>query len=309
MRTARPLHVGMLLSSIALGALALTTLGCDEPEEITLTVAAVADLHGALEPRTFLTARRDKVEVGGASLHAAYLRILRKKTEGPLVLLDGGDMFQGTLVSNTVEGEPVVRYYNHVGVDAAALGNHEFDYGPSGPNSVPKQPGDDPRGALKQRISQARFPVLAANVVDAAGKTPSWLRRSLLIERGGVKVGIIGAATIETPYTTVRANLVGLNFLEPEEPVRREAEALRRRGADFILLTSHIGGSCRDNDPAKADDLSTCTDDELFQLLRKLPRGLIDAAVGGHTHQAISKRVNGTAVLQPFSNSQYLSWV
>jgi 5'-nucleotidase len=286
------------------GALAMG--GCHSP---TVTVIAMADTHGALEPYEATTLNGEKVQYGGAALMAAYVKVLRDHASGPVVLLDAGDMFQGTLVSNTVEGEPVVRFYNRLGVDAAALGNHEFDYGPEGEDSVPKHPGEDPRGALKERIREARFPVLAANVVDETGQTPSWLKRSILIERGGIKIGIVGAATIETPYTTVRANLTGLTFLDPVDPVKNEALELRRRGATFVLLTSHIGGECSDNSPEKVDDLSTCSNDELFKLLNKLPTGLIDAAVGGHTHQAITKRVNGTAVLQPWAQAKYVSWV
>jgi 5'-nucleotidase len=98
-----------------------------------------------------------------------------------------------------------------------------------------------------------------------------------------------------------------LHFLDPVEPVRLEAERLRREGkADIVILTAHSGGGCKDNsDP---DDLSSCEDGELFKILRALPEGLIDVAIGGHTHKGIAKRVNGTLVLQAFSRGRAVGW-
>ena len=66
-------------------------------------------------------------------------------------------MWQGTLESNLGEGAAVVDAYNAMGYTAAAVGNHEFDFGPAGPAAIPEQPGDDPRGALKLRIAEAQF--------------------------------------------------------------------------------------------------------------------------------------------------------
>src|SRR5690606_6613043 len=60
--------------------------------------------------------------------------------------------------------------------------------------------------------------------------------------------------------------------------------------------------------PEAIEDLSSCSDGEMLQVLKALPRGLIDAAVGGHTHMGVAKRVNGTAVIQPFARSQYVAW-
>ena len=88
------------------------------------------------------------------------------------MLVDAGDMFQGTLESNLGEGAAVVRAYNLLGYDAAAVGNHEFDYGPVGPAPTPRAPGDDARGALKARAAEARFPFLDANLADVASGAP-----------------------------------------------------------------------------------------------------------------------------------------
>ena len=81
------------------------------------------------------------------------------------MLIDAGDMFQGTLESNLQEGAPVIAAYNLLRYDAAAIGNHEFDYGPVGPAAMPTAPGDDPLGALKAGLAKRT--------------SPSWRRTSL----------------------------------------------------------------------------------------------------------------------------------
>ena len=133
---------------------------------VTISIVGTNDLHGHIEalPR-----------LGG---YIANLRRARARDGGGVVLLDAGDMFQGTLESNMNEGAAVVRAYNALKYDAAAIGNHEFDFGPVGPATAPRAPGDDPRGALKARAAEAQFPFLAANLVDAAtGALPAWPQR------------------------------------------------------------------------------------------------------------------------------------
>src|SRR5262245_58021783 len=130
-------------------------LACSGSGPRMLTVVGTSDLHGHLE---------GDGNAGGVALLGGYLSVLRQRPA--VVLLDAGDMFQGTLVSNLGEGAPVVRAMNALGYRAAAIGNHEFDYGPVGEASVARNPGEDPRGALKARAREARFPLLAANVIE-----------------------------------------------------------------------------------------------------------------------------------------------
>src|SRR4051812_9682287 len=121
---------------------------------VTLTFLATTDMHGHVEPeRAELPldgppdAKKASVLRGGLALFGGYVANARRENPGHVVLLDAGDMLQGTLVSNLGEGRVVVRAMNAVGYGAAAVGNHEFDFGPAGPRVVPKAPGDDPRGA------------------------------------------------------------------------------------------------------------------------------------------------------------------
>src|SRR5258705_13805129 len=179
---------------------------------ITISVVATTDLHGGVLPRG---------ERGGLALFGGYVRNLRAarvRDGGGTLLVDSGDMFQGTLESNLNEGAAVVRAYNTLGYAAAAIGNHEFDFGPAGPDEAVRTPGEDPRGALKARAAQARFPFLAANTVDTAtGQPVMWPngKPSTMVTVRGVRAGLIGATTIDTAAQTIAANLGGVTFTPP----------------------------------------------------------------------------------------------
>ena len=222
-----------------------------------------------------------------------------------VLLLDSGDMWSGTLMSDRTEGALGVAAYNAMGYDAAAIGNHEFDYGPVGPE---RTGGEDPLESLKERLAEAHFPMLSANLVDkTTGKRPDWpnLKASVLLERGGFVVGLVGATTEETPSITFPHVGEALAFTDAAKAVGAEAQALREQGADLVILVAHIGGQCRDfSDP---DDLSSCDNEsELFTLVRALPKGLIDIALGGHTHRPVAHRVNGVLVAHTGSAGTHL---
>ena len=107
-------------------------------------------------------------------------------------------MWQGTLESNLVEGSTVVEAYNAMQYTAVTIGNHEFEFGPIGELAIPESDEDDPRGALRQRIREAQFPVLSANIVNKeTGELIDWenVTPSIMVEAAGVKVGIIGLIT------------------------------------------------------------------------------------------------------------------
>jgi 2',3'-cyclic-nucleotide 2'-phosphodiesterase (5'-nucleotidase family) len=261
---------------------------------VTLSIVGTNDLHGALERLPLLAG------------FLANLRAARAADGGGVVLLDGGDMFQGTLESNLGEGADVVQIYNHLGYTAAAIGNHEFDYGPEGPAVIAATPKDDPRGALKARAREATFPFVVANILDAAtGAQVAWpnVQPSVLVEVAGVKVGIIGATTEATPHTTMPANFVGLAMTTPAPAIAAQAAALRARGAQVVVATMHIGSACRKFE--NPDDLSSCEKDtELSRLTAALPKGAVDVIVAGHTHAAVAHRFDGIAVIESASSGR-----
>lgn len=275
----------------------------------TLTVIATTDFHGALEPEEVRLASGQSITIGGPGVLSAYMKIIKSKAPGPVLYLDAGDLFQGTMASNMFEGAPVTRLFNYFAPAAAALGNHEFDYGPVGPKSVPRNSSDDGQGALKKLIQNSKFPILAINLRDESGKMPAWIKGSIVKEIDGVRVGVIGAADEATPSTTNRMNLKGLRFLNPLEPVRAEAERLRKEeGVSAVVLVIHTGGGCDDNRLDRQDDLSSCKIADVFPLVEELPEGLVDVVVAGHTHRGVAKRINRTVILQTFSQGRYVGW-
>ena len=272
---------------------------------ITISVVATADLHGGVLPRG---------ERGGLAMLGGYLRNIRAarvRDGGGMLLVDSGDMFQGTLESNLNEGAAVVRAYNGLGYAAAAIGNHEFDFGPAGPDETPRTPGEDPRGALKARAAQARFPFLAANTIDTAtGKPVAWpnVTPSTMVTVRGVRIGLIGVTTIDTAAQTIAANLGGLMFAPLAPAIAREAMSLRGRGATIVIVLAHAGGRCTKLDDP--EDLSSCDQmAEIINMVRQLPNGMVDMISAGHTHQAMAQEVAGVPVVEAYSSGRSFSRV
>lgn len=271
-------------------AAAACLMACGSPVR-QVRVIQTSDVHGYYGAPA-------KPDAPGGLRSLAALVEAERSSRGGILLIDSGDMWSGTLLSDRTEGQLGVRAYDVLGYDGAALGNHEFDYGPVGPR---REGGDDPFGALRSRLAEADFPILAANLVDRkTGKIPDWpgLAASALVERGGIRIGLVGAITEDTPSITFPHVGDRLRFDPAGPAVIREARALRKAGAEIVLLLAHLGGGCRSFDDP--DDLSSCDGESpLFELVRSLPSGLVDAAFGGHTHRAIAHRLRGVAVLQP----------
>ena len=263
---------------------------------VTLSIVGTTDLHG----RVFPSDGR-----GGVAQFGGYLRNLRAARAldgGAVLLLDAGDTFEGGIASNLSEGALVVDAYNALGYDALAIGNHEFDYGALDTVSVDGAP-PDMRGALKAAAARARFPFLAANLIDeATGRAVAWpnVRPSTLVDTAGLQVSIVGVMTYDGLSMTLGANVQGLGTTPLAPTVEAEARQLRQRGADVVVVLAHAGGWCaRFDDPA---DLSSCDDDaEIFRLARQLPPGLVDAIVAGHSHAAVAHEVAGIPIVQAYS--------
>ncbi|MDB4931936.1 MAG: 5-nucleotidase, partial [Myxococcaceae bacterium] len=260
---------------------------------VLISLIGTNDLHGRIAALPWLAG------------HLANLRRARR-SDGAVLLVDAGDLFQGTLASNLTEGAAVVRAYNALGYAAAAIGNHEFDYGPAGPAAFPRSPADDPRGALRARAREASFPFLSANIVESAsGELPRWehVAPDALVTVAGVRVGLVGVSTELTPTTTLAVNFRGLAMRPLADAVRARAAALRARGATVVIALAHAGGACRRFDDP--DDLSSCHErEEAFDLARALPPGTVDALVAGHTHQGVAHVVNGVPVIESYANGQ-----
>src|SRR5262245_41451217 len=208
------------------------------PPSITLSIVGTNDLHGHVLP--------DADGRGGLARFDGFLRNLRAARAvdgGGVLLVDAGDLFQGTLESNLNEGAAVVAAYNALGYAAAAIGNHEFDFGPVGEASAPRVAGDDPLGALRARTLEARFPFLSANIIDRSGAQPisPHVKPSTIVDVAGVHIGIVGVITAEALSTTLPANTQGLSITPLAPAIETEAIRLRRDGATVIVALAHAG--------------------------------------------------------------------
>jgi 5'-nucleotidase len=274
-----------------------------ERAPIRITLVGTNDLHG------WVMAQEEdysgaKIRAGGLATFAAYLQVLREDNPGGVVLVDAGDLFQGTLMSNITEGQVVIDAFNILRYDAAAIGNHEFDYGPVGPVSAATELGMDPFGALKARIAQAKFPLLSTNIYEAdTGLRPSWLHAdgSIIVERRGVKIGIFGLTTPQTPTVTLPINVATLRFGALATEALTAAKRLREQGADLVVAVVHAGGRCASVD--HPEDVSSCDLDsgEVFEMMKGLPENTLDAVVAGHTHAQIGHFIKGTPVIESWA--------
>jgi 5'-nucleotidase len=273
---------------------------------VRVTLLGLNDLHGHIEARavTLGTAQPVSAQVGGPEVMAAYFDIARRDNPRTLIL-DAGDAYQGTLLSNAFEGLPVVAAYNAIGVDASTFGNHEFDYGDL--NDRPDAAPPDPQGAMKRLLGVAQFRYLSANVASAAdpqGQLVGFpgVEPAALFDLDGVKVGVIGATTESTPFEAAPANLTGLVFLSAPEAVATHAARLRAQGALLVVVLIHAGGRCDMRLPPERGDEACKADkpDEVTALLDALPAGTVDAVLAGHIHTPQAHIIRGVPVLQTF---------
>lgn len=259
--------------------LALTLFaGCSGPRMVQLTILSTNDIHGGLEQVS--KDRGSDRPIGGAAWLAAAIETERAKNPDGTILLDGGDIYQGTALSNLTEGRATIHALNAMDYDAAALGNHEFDWG------IP---------IMVDRIEQAEFPMLAANVfLKETGDRPAWATPYTVVERQGVKIAILGLITPNTPSVTMPDNVAHLDFADPVAIANHWIPILVPDLADAVVLLCHIGGFQRDGEiSGHMLDLARGAEGEI-------------AVVGGHTHQRVAGVVDDTVLLEAGSSMRWL---
>jgi 5'-nucleotidase len=265
---------------------------------VRISILSTNDLHGQLDPLVRYTSDTSPrpYRVGGAEALAATIAELRATNPEGTVLVDAGDFIQGSLLSNHFEGAPVAAFFETLGYDAVTIGNHEFDFGPAGNRDAPPGPGTDPLGALKAWCRLGP-PVLSANIARSDGQTIRWpgVRSHEVVTRNGVRLGLIGVTTPETAVTTMPALVQGLRFGALAATVAAEARALRSRRVAVIVVLAHADGECRGQGPG------TCTGEIFEDLIDRLPLGLVDVVVAGHSHQAIAQRFKNVYVVEACS--------
>lgn len=256
-----------------------------QPRPTTLRIISINDFHGALEPRP----DGSQGNRGGAAHVAQAVRSAQRECGDSCVtvLVDGGDMFQGTAASNLAFGRPVVRFLNTLGFAAGALGNHEFDWG---------------QDSLRARLKELRHAVLGANVTYADGRPVPWIRADTIVVRNGVRIGIVGVASVSTPRTTKASNVADLRFAPAAPVIDEHVRSLRKRGATVVIVAAHDGAFC-----GGRGDAQTCSG-EVLQIAQALTEK-VDAIVSGHTHSMLNTDVRGVPVVQARSSGRAIAIV
>ena len=297
-------------------ALLLIAAATAAASPLTLRIIAINDFHGHLEPGDNTIAvphpadptRSVPLRSGGAAFVASRVRALRAEVAHSVFVSSGDLIGASPLVSALFRDEPTIEAMNLIGLQLNAVGNHEFD---QGVDELRRVAGGGcattPRGELATcahpdgRYDGARFPLLAANVVDSSGKTllaPSW---TLAVD--GVRVAFIGAVTRVTPSIVRPAGVRGWRFTAEAAAINREAARLRAAGVAAIVALVHEGGEAQGG-------INGCDNPQgaIFDIARALD-ATIDVVLSAHTHRAYNCRIDGRVVIQGASFGRLLSVV
>jgi 5'-nucleotidase/UDP-sugar diphosphatase len=185
------------------------------------------DIHGHLDADIVQSASASSTfRAGGMAQLAGQVAAFRARAPQRTLLVDGGDAWQGTFISNANKGEAVTKAMNLMRYDALAVGNHDFDWG---------------QDVLAQRAKDAAFPFLAANVVESkTGKAPTYLNPFAVKDLGIARVGIIGLTNPGSATIVKATSVAGLQFLPAADSVRPLMAEVQKQ-ADIVVVVAHIG--------------------------------------------------------------------
>ena len=220
---------------------------------VTITILHTNDLHGHIEP--FTGGDETLVNKGGLARISELVKITREQNPNTL-LLDAGDMFQGTPYFNYFRGDLILKLMSATGYNAGTIGNHEFDNGLKG---------------ILEALPNAKFPIINSNYdfsdTILAGKFQRWK----VIKRDGIKVGIYGLG-IELKGLVSDKNFGNTIYNDPVKvALEMESFLKNEKKCDLVICLSHLG--------LKYDDNTIC--DVVLAPKTKYT----DLIISGHTHQ------------------------
>lgn len=254
--------------------------------EYSLTILHTNDFHDRFEPINRFDSGCNEEDNAEGKCFGGMARLVTaindaKARHDNYLLVDAGDMFQGTLFFQFYIGDTAAEFMNKLGYDAMAVGNHEFNKGPQ---------------ALAAFVDQADFPVLMANAdVTAEAALKDIVLKSAVIEKAGEKIGLVGV----TPQNNDELSSPGPNivFTDPSPAIQAEVDKLTAEGVNKIIVLSHSGYP---------------TD-----MVIALNTTGVDVIVGGHSNTLLSNTsdraagpypdmVNDVAIVQAYAYGKYL---
>jgi len=265
-----------------------------DPDAVHITLLGTTDLHGHIEPLDYYT--NQPAQLGLAKI-ATLIKGVRAEQPN-LLLVDSGDTIQGTplasyfALKDTDKPNPMILAMNELGYDAAAVGNHEFNFG---------------LDVLWKVKHEAQFPILAANIKQKYDSGPQRFEPYIVKEVTGVRVAIVGFVTPVIPQFELPANYDGYEFENIVDAARRVIPEARKQ-ADVVVVLAHSGLG---PDPASgsgglAYDLPN--ENAVLALAEQVPG--IDVILFGHTHFEVPERfVNGVLLVQAKNSGASLARV
>jgi 2',3'-cyclic-nucleotide 2'-phosphodiesterase (5'-nucleotidase family) len=241
-----------------------------------LVILHTNDIHGHLPPESAWWINPNfPPPIGNAAGAAAIIREERERAERNgwgFLLVEGGDIFQGTPTGEFSKGRAIIEFMNRMGYDAMTVGNHDLDRGPD---------------LLQELAGLAGFPMLAANLVDSAtGDIPAHFRPFEILERGGLRIGILGITHERLRGMQTPENMRGLDILREIPAARQWLDTLRAKGVDLVIGLHHVGFY---RDKVIADSVPG-----------------FDVIIGAHSHtglrQAYECPNNHTIIVQTFGH-------
>jgi 5'-nucleotidase len=218
----------------------------------SLTILHTNDVHSRLEP--FPMDGSYNAGLGGVAARAKVINQIRSE-EKNVLLLDAGDIFQGTPYFNLYKGEPEIKAMSMLGYDAATMGNHDFDGGIDN---------------FAHQLQHANFPIINCNYNFANTSMQNKTVPYKIFEKGDIRIGVLGVGV--GLQGLVPDNLYGNTvYQEPITKANETASILRKEGCNLIICLSHLGDKYND---------ATVSDETLAKQSYD-----IDLIIGGHTHR------------------------
>jgi 5'-nucleotidase len=224
---------------------------------VKLTILHTNDVHSRLEPFPMDGGKFEGQ--GGVVARAALINKIRAEEENVL-LLDAGDIFQGTPYFNLYKGEPEMKAMSLMGYDAATMGNHDFDAGVE---------------SFALQLPHANFPVLTANYDFTGTALEDKTKPFTILKKGGIKIGIFGLG-IQLKGLVSSDAYGSTKYLEPIQIANVVSEQLKRKEkCDMIVCLSHLG---YEYNHRKVSDMVLAKETQY-----------IDLIIGGHTHTFLDR--------------------
>jgi 2',3'-cyclic-nucleotide 2'-phosphodiesterase (5'-nucleotidase family) len=239
------------------------------PDLVRLSIFHTTDLHGHILPTVDYNGRTD---LGGLARCASRIALWRHENPNSL-LIDVGDVYQGTQFALSDRGASMIDLFNLLRYDAWIVGNHEFDW------------GIEP---FLDAVARSQMPVLAANIA-AKAKAPQLekIQPFILKEIAGIKLALIALTTPGMPYWFLPKFTADLVFEDPVDAARRAVRQAKSSGADAIILAGHMGLK----DRTGGDDFAN----RAVAVTAEFPEAAV--FIAGHTHQAIESRLTNRVIL------------